>query len=462
MKDMTQGGELKHIILFTLPLLLGNVFQQLYNTVDSIVVGQYIGKEALAAVSTCSPMVFLLVAVMTGFTMGAAVAISQYFGAKKLDELRDTVSTIYIFVALLAVVLTGVGLLAARPMLILLQVPKGPVLDYAATYLNIYFGGIITVAAYNTFSAVLRAVGDSKTPLYFLILSTLVNTGLDIYLVGYVGWGVAGAAIATVFAQGLSAILCLIYINLRIPLLRFSLKQIRFNKARFKQIFRLGMPSGIQQTILSFGFLGVQGLVNSFGAVTMAAFGAGMRVDQFVSLPFLSCGMAVATFSGQNMGAGKVERVKTGLYKSVLLVAAISVFAVALLLPFGEKIISLFVSSSDPDFKTIVQQGYDYIFVIGTMSFLMGMMFLTNNWFRGIGDVYFAMSITFVNLSVRVAAAYIMAYSLHLGYRGIWWSLPISWAAALTMGVFRFISGKWRNKAIIAGSAPAQQDVFAE
>ncbi len=271
LKDMTSGSETKHIITFAIPMFIGNIFQQMYNMADAIVVGNFVGKDALAAVGTSFPITFFLIAMVMGLTMGSSIVISQYYGAKDMVKVKRAVSTTYISLLAAALIMSLIGVLISRPLLTLLRTPAEIINDSAA-YLKIVFGGLTFMFLYNTLSAILRGLGDSKTPLYFLIISSLINIGLDVLFVAVYKMGVAGVAWATVISQGIASFLCLIYVYKKVEILRIHPKEMIFDKDIFAKSVKLGIPASIQQTVVSMGMMGIQGLVNSYGSITMAAY----------------------------------------------------------------------------------------------------------------------------------------------------------------------------------------------
>jgi putative MATE family efflux protein len=319
MKDLTKGNEAKLLFNFALPMLIGNVFQQLYNTVDSMVVGNFLGEKALAAVGISGPIVFLLVALTMGVAMGPMILISQYYGAKDMDKVKRTIDTTYIAVFTISIVLSIVGIILCEPILELLNTPAD-VLPMAKGYLIIIMAGLAAMFGYNSISAVLRGLGDSKTPLYFLIIATVINTILDIVFVAVFHWGVEGAAWATVIAQAFSFIAGVVYLNKTHEFLKFNIKGMVFDRDIFKISLKIGLPSAVQQTLVATGMMALSSIVNLFGTNTIAAYAAAGRLDSFASMPAMNFAAAISTFVGQNMGAKKPERVKHGYPSGVYLV----------------------------------------------------------------------------------------------------------------------------------------------
>lgn len=457
-RDMTQGSAGKLILTFTVPMLIGNIFQQLYNMVDSIVVGRFVGPNALAAVGTSFPIIFLLVSLIMGLTMGSGIVISQFFGAKQQEKVRRAVSTAVIFQAFCAIAMTGIGLVLSRPLLELMNTPP-EIIDSSAAYMRIFFGGLVFMFSYNAFSGILRSLGDSKTPLYFLIVATLTNIILDIYFVARLGWGVQGVAWATLIAQALSSVLCIVYVYRKVPLLRYTWSELVFDRDIFKTMIRIGIPTSIQQTIASVGMMAVQGLVNSFGAVTMAAYTAASRMDSFAMMPIMNFGMGLSTFTGQNIGANKLDRVSEGL-RATMKMAVLTCLAVSVLVyTFGPQLIAVFIDAEQVD---VITQGVDYMRTVSLFYAVFSILMIFNGLLRGAGDTVVPMLSVIASLAVRVGVAYWLASFANIGYRGIWWSIPAGWAVASGIPVLRYLSGKWRAKALIRQQMFAVKDVAAE
>jgi putative MATE family efflux protein len=447
MRDMTKGSEFRHILAFSLPLFIGNVLQQLYFFIDSIIIGRFRGPDAFAAVNAATPVLFLMIALVMGLTMGATIMISQFFGAKDEERLRRTYATSMIFYLGAAVVVTVVGLLISKPLLVLLGTPD-EILPGALSFLTVSFAGITGMILYNSFAAFLRGVGDSKTPLFFLAISTALNIALDFLFIPGLGMGPEGVALATVIAQTVSGLLCLRYINRKVPILRLTRKDLVFDGKLFATSIRVGLPMAIQQSVLGLSGLAVQGLVNSFGMVTITAYGAALRIDQIATAFILSIGMSTTTFTGQNVGAGRFDRVGKGLRASLVLMVLICLAITGIVLLFGEQLIALFVGAGD---VAVLQQGGEYLRVVSFFYVVFGLMFCMNGVLRGAGDVLVPLYTTIATLLTRVIAAYVLSAVATIGYRGIWWSIPVSWVLASMISSTRYFSGAWKKKALTAG-----------
>ncbi len=453
-QDMTRGPVAKQIIVFTVPLFIGNIFQQLYNMVDAVVVGRFVGKDALAAVGTSFPAMFLLVALVMGLTMGASVVVSQLFGAGEIRRLRRAISTAFIFLLICALALTVIGLLTVRSLLLLLKTPP-EIIDEAAVYLKIIFAGLLFMFLYNTIAAFLRALGDSRTPLYFLIIASLLNIALDLLFVIRFNMGVAGVGWATVISQAISMILCMVYIYSKVELLRLKPRDLVFDRELFAQSIRLGIPASIQQTVLSLGMIAVQGLVNSFGSTTVAAYTAAGRLDSIAMMPIMNLGMAVSTFTAQNIGAGNLDRVRRGYQRTLAMVAACCVATSAVVLLCGPKLIELFIDAREAE---VISQGNAYITVVSFFYIILGLLFVTNGVLRGSGDMTVSMISTLVNLAARVFFAYYLSARPGIGYHGIWWSIPIGWAFGFLVAYARYHSGRWSAKTVAGIAAPQRAE----
>ena len=451
MKDMTKGNEGKLIFYFTLPMLIGNIFQQLYNTVDSAIVGKFLGKDALGAVGASFPIMFLLISLVIGFTMGSSVLISQYFGAKDFDKLKKTIDTTYIVIFFSSIAITFIGIIFSGPILRLIKTPE-EIIPQAKAYLDVIFLGMIAMFGYNTISGVLRGVGDSKTPLYFLIIATGINIVLDLVFVVVFKWGVAGAAWATVIAQAFSFLAGIIYLNKSHEVLKFNIKNMVFDKEVFIKSLKLGLPSGIQQMLFSFGMMAMQTMVNNFGADTIAAFTAATRIDSFASMPIMNFGAAISTFVAQNMGANKPERVRKGYISSVLMSAAISIAVSLAIAIFGRQMLMIFSNDAN-----VIDIGMNYLTIVSSFYVIVSTMFITNGVLRGAGDAIFPMISSLLSLwIIRIPVAYIL--SPKIGSNGIWWSIPIGWCFGLVLSLGYYKLGKWREKVVIKVDSPAKAD----
>jgi len=446
MKDLTQGGETRTIIAFALPMLIGIVFQQFYNMVDSVVVGNFVGTTALAAVGTAFPVIFLMISLVMGLTMGTMVLVSQYFGAKDEARVRATVDTGYITLFWMGLVMSIVGVLTTDALLTLLKVPAD-VFSEASAYLRIIFTGLLAMFGYNAISAVLRGLGDSRTPLYLLMAASLLNIVLDLLFVVAFGWGVPGVAWATVISQGASFMGGLIWVNKKNRLVSLDVRHLVFDKQIFKHSLRIGLPSGIQQTMVSLGMMALTRIVNGHGTATIAAFSAASRLDSFASMPAMNLSQAISTFTGQNMGAGKTERVKRGHLSAVIIGGAISVAVGATVIIFGKPLMGMFTRDAE-----VMAIGARYLTIVGATYLLFSTMFINNGVMRGAGDAFIPMINTILALwVVRIPCAILFSVYLGMGADGIWWSVPAGWLMGATFSTWYYLGGRWKRKAVVKG-----------
>ncbi|MCB0804431.1 MAG: MATE family efflux transporter [Bacteroidales bacterium] len=442
MKDLTTGKESKLIFQFAAPMLLGNVFQQMYNIVDSIVIGNFIGKEALAAVGASFPIIFALISLVIGFATGATIIIAQYFGAKKLDMVKKTIDTLYIVLFVASIILSVIGIWLTGPIFKLIQLPEN-VIPYATTYLQIYLSGLIFFFGFNGTAAILRGLGDSKTPLYFLILSTITNVIFDLLFVIVFKWGVAGVAIGTILAQGGAFITAIIYLNRTHDVVRLTIRKLKFDREIFRQSIRIGLPSGLQQTFVSLGLIAIVWIVNLFGTNVIAAFSIAMRIDSLAALPAMNFGAALSTFVGQNLGANKVERVKAGLISTFVMTSIISVIITVVAILFSNQLMGIFT-----DDQAVIDIGSKYLIIVSSFYIIFSSMFVLNGVMRGAGDTLIPMFITLFALwVVRIPVSYFL--SQKIGETGIWWAIPIGWFLGMILAYLYYLTGKWKTKTVV-------------
>ncbi len=445
MKDLTQGKEGLQILNFAIPMLIGNVFQQLYNVVDSIVVGKYIGSVALAAVGASFPILFTMSAMIGGVTIGGSVLVSQYFGAKENSKVKITSDTLQIFLLVSSIALSLLFFAISRPLFILLGIPSEVLPDAVR-----YFDTIILTTTVPTFAvfgmaAILRGVGNSKTPVYFVVLSLVLNMVLDIIFVLFFGWGILGVAWATAIATVVSWVALWYYLNSKEDaIIRFNLnyKKWQFDWENFRLSLKIGLPSGIQQTLVGLGSLALLSIVSPFGVAVLAAYTAAGRVDMFVSMPAMNLAAALSSFVGQNLGAGRLDRVKNGL-KSTLVYSTLICLALTMVVVFfGGEIMRLFTDLNSEHHAEIVRIGKEYLVIVTSFYIVFSTMFVINGVTRGAGATFVPMLITTLSLWViRVPLAWLL--SRYMGPSGIWWSIPIGWSAGLIGAYLYYKSGKW-------------------
>lgn len=444
MRDFTTGNEAKHIFRFALPMLIGNIFQQLYNVVDSIIVGRYLGEKALAAVGASFPIIFMVIALILGIGIGSSVVISQYFGAKNYDKVKRAADTTYIFLFFAGIILTIVGLLSGEYIFRLMRLPE-EILSMAKTYLDIYMYGLVLMFGFNSVSSILRGVGDSKTPLYFLLVSTFLNIFLDVLFVLVFKWGIAGAAWATVAAQAFSFIIALICLERLRHMLRISFKSLVFDWNIFKQSIKIGLPTGIQQTLVALGGLALMGIVNTFGTDVIAGFSAASRIDSLAVIPIMNFSASLSGFVGQNIGAGKIDRVMRGLRATIKMSVLFSIFISAVILVWGDKMMVVFTTN-----PKVVDIGYHYLMIVSIFYVAFAVMFSINGLLRGAGAAVIPMYITLLSLwIVRIPLAYLLSKTFGMGEAGIWWSIPIGWLMGAVASVFYYRLGNWKDKSVV-------------
>lgn len=447
--DMTQGAPWKKIVQFTIPMLLGNIAQQLYNTVDSIVVGNYVGDNALAAVGSAAPILNLLIVLYVGVSVGAGIMVSQYFGARNRDGLSYTIGNSILLTLYATVFVAVAGALVTRPLLQLLNTPES-IIDWCASYLYILFIGGAGLAFYNILSGVLRGLGDSVSALIYLVVACVLNIGLDLLFVIQFGMGVSGVALATAIAQAVSATLCALRLYRMKNLFDFKLSFLKWNKQYSMNIIRLGLPSGITQAIMSMSMIVVQSLTNSFGEQFIAANVIVMRVDGFAMMPNFSFGTAMTTYAGQNVGANSYDRVSTGAKQGTAMALGVSAVVTAGILLISRPLMGIFTETTElvelsASLMQILAAGYLAMAVIQSLGGVM----------RGAGDTMTPMWISiFQTVILRVPLAYAMCYfsrtpELPLGRQEyVTASLLISWIVGMVVTCFFYARGKWKTKAM--------------
>lgn len=442
MKDMTVGKPARIIGGFALPMLLGDVFQQFYSIVDSVVVGRFVGADALAAVGGSFPVTFILNAVMIGLTIGASVLLSQLFGARQIEDFHKALYTMVVGMGILAVALTGVSQALAVPLLRLIGTPDA-IMAGSTLYLRIVFGGLVLTFAYNVCTAIFRSIGDSKTPLYFLIIASVLNVVLDLLFVIVFHMGIAGVAVATIMSQGISALLCVLYIRKKAEILRMSKKERVFDMEMLKRIMGLGVPAMFQQVSVSVSVMCVQGMVNLFGTAAMAGYAAAGKVESLAMMPMFDLGSALSTYVAQNMGAGNEKRARQGVRAGFGLALAVCGGIGVLIFIFRYQLIGIFLKGNvDP---VVMKFGVGYLGAIALFYLINAFYNNLSGALRGAGDALYSMTATIIALIVRVASSYLMLKYTDLGMASIWWGLPVSWSTGLVLCLVRYLSGKWKK-----------------
>lgn len=443
-KDMTVGKPGRTLFLFAVPMVLGNLFQQFYNIIDSVIVGNYVGADALAAVGASASITFLFVAVASGLSIGSSVIISQYFGARRYADMKTAIQTVQISAAMIAVILTGVGMLATDAILGFMNTPKS-IFEDASLYLKIYFCGLIFLFLYNMLTASFQAIGDSKSPLVFLAGSSLCNIVLDLYFVRDLHMGVAGAAAATVIAQAVSVVFSFVWLRVRLRKMHIKEESRYFDPHILSVICKVAVPSMLQQSMVSIGIFLVQRLVNGYGEAVMAGFAAATKIDSIAILPMVNVGSAVSTFTAQNIGGDKPERVRQGFRSGMVMSAGIGLIVTVILFLYADVFVGAFMDSGSN--QAAIQTGVEYLHVVGMTYAMMGLMNCCGGVLRGAGDIKWFLAVTLLNLSSRVVLAYGMA--MFLGASAVWYSIPIGWTIGFVIGFVRYKSGKWQREKLI-------------
>ena len=453
MRNMTEGSCWKNILLFALPMLAGNLLQQAYNLVDSWVVGNYVGDGALAAVGVAFPVLFLFISLFQGISTGSTVVISQFFGAQRMDRVKDAVTTTYTAFLIVILPLTAVAVMAVEPLLILLNIDQSAFAE-AKTYMVIVCAGLIGNVGYNVNAGILRGLGDSRTPLLFLVISACINVVLDLLTVIVWHMGVAGVAWATIIAQTSSWLFGIFYINRKYSEIRLSLRIVRRDREKglclcwdhelLRQIIRIGLPAGVQTGLVSVGIMAVMGRVNSYGEAYTAAYNVGQKLDGIAIMPIQSLAAAATAFVGQNMGANKPERVKKGTIATLVMVLIWSLIVDALILPFREPLASLF--SDTPDVIRVCGQ---YVGTLLPFYPFFGTMFCLNSIMRGAGESLVPMMIAFVaQILCRVPAVYLMAH--FFGPDLMFLGFPAGWVVGAILASLYYRGGKWKRHGSLA------------
>ena len=432
--DLTTGPITGTMLRFALPMILGNLLQQFYNVADTLIVGQFLGATALAAVGSSYTLMTFLTSILLGMCMGSGAVFSIRFGEGDRARLKNSLSLSFLMIAAFTVVMNLAVFLLIDPMMGLLQVPE-EVYPLMRSYLWVIFWGIGGTFLYNYFACLLRAIGNSATPLLFLGVSAVLNIALDLVFVVVVPWGVAGAAFATSLSQWVSGLGLLAFTLVKMPQLRPSRQDVRWEKDRVLEIARFSLLTCVQQSVMNFGILMVQGLVNSFGTVVMAAFAAAVKIDSFAYMPVQDFGNAFSTFIAQNYGAKRMDRVGRGIKSAAVASVVFALLISVLVFAFAKPLLLLFVK---PEETEILAVGVQYLRIEGAFYFGIGILFLLYGLYRAIERPGMSLVLTVISLGTRVALAYILSAIPAIGVVGIWWSVPIGWALADVTGVLYY------------------------
>lgn len=432
MRKMTQGSIARHLIAYALPLILGNLFQLTYNAVDSIVIGKFAGENALAAVSAANPVMTIVILGVSGVSIGASVLMSRFYGAGDENALRREVATTIVFGAIASLVVFAVGWPLSGPVLRLMNVPD-EILEMAARYLQVIFVGFLFTFQYNILAAALRSVGDSRTPVVYLALASVMNAGLDVLLVAGLRWGVVGAGVATVAAEGISALLCARHIYRKIPLLHLGLRELKIDRQLLGETVSSGAITALQQACQPIGKALIQSVMNAQGVSVIAAFNAVSRVDDFACIPEQSISSSMMTCIAQNRGAGEHARVGETLRRGMMIEAAYGVLICAAVLLVKEPVMRLFAAQ---DSMQMVSMGVDYLMLMAFFYILPGITNGIQGYFRGMGEMKTTLVATFIQISIRALVVAVLVP--RVGLNGAAWACAIGWSAMLCYTFARY------------------------
>lgn len=438
-KDMTQGKPAGLLLSFMLPMIIGNVFQQFYNMVDSMIVGRYVGATALAAVGATGSLNFFIFAVCNGLSNGVGVVVSQYFGAGNEKQVKKAIGNAIYIMLTSALIMGSLGVILARPLLTLLKTPAD-IIGNSVVYMQIMCGGVFAVALYNGVAAILRGIGDSKTPLYFLIVSSILNVGLDLLFVRVFHMGVAGAGIATIIAQFLSGIGSLCFALKTNPYFRLQREHMRARADIIRQCVRIGIPLSFQMSLIAISCIVLQSVVNTFGSVVVATYTATNRIEQLVQQPYNSLGMAMSTYTGQNVGAGKLDRVKKGYRTGLVMMGIFSMLMLPLAQFGGEFVMRLFVNEAD-----VIAMGSQAIKITSYFYFFLGLIYVSRGTLNGAGDATFSFINGIVEMIGRICFAKPFTMIPGVGVWGIWGATAFTWFITGIVSVIRYMQGKWKR-----------------
>ena len=437
--DLTEGKVWKVIVRFALPLLVGNLLQQFYNITDSIIVGQFLGKEALAAVSASFFIYYFIISLVIGVGSGTTVVISQLFGAKQYQKVQLAFSSFFIFMLVGGIILSIAGIIFAEPVFRLTNTPE-EVIPQAVAYFRIYIGGTFLFVTFNSIISILRGVGESVRPMLFILITTVLNIAFDLLFILVFKWGIEGAARATVVSQGIGMCIALAYVNNTHPLLSIKKQDMLFDWKLFKESLKIGLPTSVQQCAIALGLIALLGIVNSFGTNTLTAYGAAGKIDTIITQAVLTLSGALAAFCGQNIGAGRLDRVKKGVRFTMYTNIALGLLTFAAVYLFGNEMMRIFTKDID-----VVAIGKEYLLIIGGFFIVHGALNVYNGALRGAGDTLFPMITSLVCLwLIRIPLTYYL--SSWLGRNGIWWAIGISITIGLIVTFVYYKMGFWKRR----------------
>lgn len=441
--DMTKGSEWSLLLKFSLPMLFGNIFQQLYNIVDSVIVGRFVGSDALGAVGATSSITYLFFSLCLGLSIGIGILIAQYFGANNIEGVKKAIANSIYIMIVSGMLMSVLGVAFARPILELMQTPEA-IIDDSVAYMQIVCGGTFAVAAYNAISSILRALGDSKTPLVFLIIASLINVVLDLVFVINFNMGVRGAGYATVISQMVSAIGCIFYSTIRNPFFKLKKEHMRYDRFIVGKSIRIGVPVALQNAMISISCIILQSVVNQFGKTIVTVFTTTNRIEQLVQQPFNTLGAAISTFTGQNMGAGRLDRVKKGFRISTIIVLIFSGLMLITMRLFGAPIVRMFTEEQD-----IIELGAKALNITSCFYFPLGMIYISRSLLNGSGDALASMINGIMEVLGRVLFPIILVNIFAVGYWGVWYTSGFTWTITGIVGVLRYLQGKWKYKTLV-------------
>lgn len=437
--DMTIGKPVPQIVAFALPILLGNIFQQLYTVVDGIVVGKNVGDEAMAAVGVGFPITYMIISIFIGLGVGSSVLASHYFGQKNMRGVGNTITTMNTFLLLVSLPVTLLGIFTTGPFLKLLNV-QSDIFELAKLYMIIYYIGLLPQFGYNVNSSIFQGIGDSRTPLIMLGVSSILHVFLAYLFVVIIPWGVAGVAWSTVISQYFSWFLSILYIKKRYPEIGFRVFNFHIDKQCFKETLRIGIPAGIQNALFSVGMMVMQPIINQYGTEFIAGYNAAVRVDGFVFMPVTALTSAITTYVGQNIGAGKLERVKQGVRSTMFLVMGLCFVMCALVIPFRYQLMHLFTDSA-----AVVERGNAYLLRVIPLYFISTLQYMYIGMLRGAGESLVPTLATLISLWIaRVPSAYLL--SKYLGGDNMHWCYAIGWIMGLMILIPYYHSGRWKSR----------------
>ena len=439
LKDMTKGTPWKLLLQFAVPLFIGNIFQQLYNMVDSIIVGNFVGPNAIGAIGTTNSLNFLFFSLVAGLSVGIGIIVAQFFGSNNEEKVKDTIGNAIWIVLISSVIMACIGFFIAKPVLVLLRTDK-VILGDATAYLKVTSIGICCTGLYNGVSSILRALGDSKTPLIFLIFASLVNVVLDLWFVLGLGWGVVGAGVATAFSQFLSAVTCIFYAYKSNTYFRLKKKNLKLNSYIVEKSLRLGIPVALQNSLIAFSLIVLQAIVNGYGATFTTAFTVISRIETLVQQPFMSLGAAVSTYTGQNLGAGKTDRVVKGFNSSNVMNVIFSAVVLVLFWTFTSPIVSIFGKDAE-----VLRIASDGLRITSCFYVFLGLIYTTRNVLNGAGDAMFSLFTGIVECIGRVGFAYPLTLIPFLGSYGVFVATGITWMLNGLFSLIRYKRGKWKT-----------------